>query len=99
MNGEEIDLRILKLLALYPSVIGFHIPDSRRMKSRGFPDWVFFGENGILWREVKGSDDTLTVEQRHIGRLIVQADGDWQVWGPRDLIPNGRAESQIREIA
>lgn len=98
MNEADINQRIMQLLYALPTVKGQHNPDSRRATCPGFPDWVFIGPNGILFREVKGSNDTLLPHQRAIGRLIMIAGGDWMVWGPGD-IARGIAEKQLEEIS
>lgn len=97
MTGAQIDYKIRRILETIPTVHGYHNPDSRRVTMRGFPDWVFIGERGILWREVKGSDDTVTQDQRRIGRLISLNGGDWRVWGPLDVAAT--VEKELRAIA
>lgn len=97
MTGAEIDRIIHAWLALHPAVHGFHHHDSRHTRG-GWPDWVFLGEHGILFREIKGSNDKLSRDQREIGRLLSLADCDWEVWGPRDVASGGRAFKQLEEI-
>lgn len=98
MTGAEIDRRIGELLEAMPSVIGYHHPDSRRTTIAGFPDWVFIGRR-MLFREVKGSNDDLSPEQRRVARAIMRAGGDWEVWGGLDVRRGGRAEMQLQAIA
>lgn len=98
MTGAEIDRRITRWLKRMPTVMGYHHPDSRCATLAGFPDWVFIGPGGILYRECKGARDVLSLDQRRVGRHIMHAGGDWMVWGPRDII-NGQAEKELRRIA
>jgi len=98
MTGDDINERIAQWLYIMPTVLGYHHPDSRRASLAGFPDWVFIGEHGILYRECKGHGDTLSVDQRRVGRLIMHAGGDWMVWGPGDII-NGNAQRELERIA
>lgn len=99
MTGGEMDLRIRDMLVEYPTVLGFHWPDSRQVTTRGMPDWIFISVRGVIWRECKGSNDTLTREQRRLGRALTLSGQDWRVWGPRDLMPGGVAETDLRRIA
>jgi hypothetical protein len=80
-----------------PSVIGYRVPDSRRVTAAGWPDWVFIGRR-ILWREVKGDYDTLSPAQRRLARYIVTTGGDWRVWEPRDL-RGGLIEQELDSIS
>lgn len=98
MTGAEIDACIKKLLVQFPGIIGYHNPDSMRATVRGWPDWVFIGRR-ILYREIKGSNDDLSLHQRRVARAIMDARGDWEVWGPRDIKQGGRAEMQLAAIA
>lgn len=98
MTGAEIDAEIMKLLQKMPTVLGYHHPDSRRATLKGFPDWVFIGRR-VLYREVKGSSDDLSREQRRVGRALYLANADWEVWQPLDVRPGGRAEMQLTAIA
>lgn len=91
--------QVAKWLAGLPTVDGYHVPDSRRATMRGWPDWVLIGENGILFRELKGSDDELSRDQRRVGRLLTLNGMNWGVWWPRDMRPDGRAFKEITAIA
>lgn len=99
MTGTELDRIVLELCKKY-GIIGVHHPDSRLAAAtgKGCPDWILIGQR-ILYREIKGSNDVLTPEQRLVGRAIMRADGDWMVWGPRDFYPHGAARRELQEIA
>lgn len=99
MTGDDIDLRIRQWLSIMPGIKGYHVPDSRRATIRGWPDWVFMSERGMLFREVKGTNDTVSPEQRAIGRLITRNGGDWAVWWPKDMRFGGVAEQELLAIA
>jgi hypothetical protein len=99
LTGEDIDKRIQGWLYSLPTIKGYHHPDSRRATIRGWPDWVFMSERGMIYREVKGTNDTVSPEQRAIGRLISNNGGDWSVWWPKDVKPGGRAQRELEQIA
>lgn len=61
----------------------YHTHDSRR-STAGFPDSVIVGPGGLLFRELKSQDGTLSPEQRRWGSRIEQAGADWSVWRPVD---------------
>ncbi|HEY1699177.1 MAG TPA: hypothetical protein VGG75_05600 [Trebonia sp.] len=98
MTGAEIDRRIRAWLGSH-QVLGIHHRDSIGATVSGWPDWEFVGPGGILYREVKGSNDVLSLDQRRVGAVLQAYGVDWAVWGPRDVIPGGRAFRQLEEIA
>lgn len=99
MTGTEMN-RIIREMLDELGLIGWHHPDSRMAEpsSKGWPDWVIVGKR-IIYRECKGTYDTLKPAQRRIGRAIYHAGGDWAVWGPGDLYPLGRARKELESIA
>jgi hypothetical protein len=75
-----------------------HNPDSRRVKSSGFPDSVIVGPGGILYRELKDKYGRLSPEQRRWGSKITRAGGDWAVWRPADW-EDGTITRQLLALA
>jgi hypothetical protein len=96
VTGAQIDQRIKKLLDEY-RIIGYHNPNSLLATVRGWPDWVFIGRR-ILYREVKGSNDTLLPEQRRMGHALSRAGGDFEVWESRHFY-NGTIRRQLAAIS
>lgn len=75
----------------------YHLDAARRRfnpTSKGFPDWVIAGPSGILFRELKGIDGTLTTEQRHWGAVLRCGGGNWAVWQPAHA-RNGTIEAEL----
>ncbi len=99
MNEKDANTRIRQWLTSMPTIKGIHFPDSKLVTANGWVDWVFLGPNGMLFREFKGTDDTLSPVQREVSRLIRNNGGDWGVWWPLDLRFGGRAEQELKTIA
>jgi hypothetical protein len=99
MTGHEMDAKIAMMLKEL-GLTGVHIPDSRRIDQAGYgwPDWVIVGTR-IIYREIKGSNDILSIAQRKVARAIMHAGGDWAVWGPQDFYPRGRVRRELESIA
>ncbi len=65
---------------------------------KGFPDVVFVGPNGVLFRELKAAGKYPQPEQkRWLGRLE-EANADAAVWRPADW-RSGRVEAELRAIS
>lgn len=79
-------------------LMAYHVPDSRRAWSPGFPDLVIAGPGGTLLRESKDRDNSLKPEQRRWGSYLERSGIDWAVWRPRDLL-NGTIMRQLVRIA
>ncbi len=99
MNEADMNLRIRKWVSLLPTIKAIHFPDSRRVTANGWVDWVFLGENGSLFVELKGSDDTFSPDQRSVRRLCVINDLNWRLWRPLDMRYGGMAERELKRIA
>jgi hypothetical protein len=74
------------------------IPDSRRMPRRGWPDRVFVGPRGALFRELKSQTGELTHDQRLLGYRMVACGLNWAVWRPSDLA-GGKVRRELKAIA
>jgi hypothetical protein len=75
-----------------------HLEDSRRSWLPGWPDLWIAGPNGILYRELKGTNGHATKDQRKVGWTISQAGADWAIWRPSDLL-NGRITRELTAIS
>lgn len=64
----------------------------------GWPDLWIAGPNGILYRELKANGEAATADQRKVGRIIIAAGGDWDLWWPSQLY-NGRIASELTAIS
>lgn len=93
MSEADLDERI-ETIALDLGLRSVHVPDSRRVTARGWPDRVYLGPGGVLFRELKPEGGTLRHSQRQVGYLLQAAGLDWAVWRPLDL----RLGRVIREL-
>jgi hypothetical protein len=70
----------------------------------GWPDLVILGRGwpegrpAILYRELKGSQGNMSRDQNHVGRVIMEAGGDFAVWRPSDLT-SGRITRELTAIS
>lgn len=85
--------RLLKDMGIW----GFH-PRNSVGSEKGWPDWVLLGPNGALFRELKSESGRLSVEQRHVGSMMMNAGLSWSTWRPSDLL-SGVIERQLSGIA
>ncbi len=99
MNEADMNLRIRQLVSTMPTIKAIHFPDSRHVTDKGWVDWTFLGENGALFVELKGSDDTLSADQKRVRRLCAINDLPWRMWEPLDMRYGGIAEQELRRIA
>lgn len=97
MTENELDEQVVALCRKY-QLWTMHIPDSRQVDSRGWPDRVFIGPKGALFRELKTAAGSLTHDQRLVGYRMKGAGLDWAVWRPDDL-RDGTIEAELRRIA
>lgn len=98
MTGAELDAR-LEAIAAELGLESVHWPcPACRVSSHGWPDRVYIGPGGILFRELKGTDDTLSPDQRALGLRLLEWRQDWQVWTPQQL-REGTARAQLESIA
>ena len=74
----------------------YHAYDSRR-SIPGWPDLVLVG-NRIIFRELKSATGILRPEQRDWRDRLQDADADWAIWRPGDLV-SGRIEAELRALA
>lgn len=78
-------------------VLAFYVPDSRRVRGRGMPDYLLIGRSRILFREVKTETGTRSTDQTRVGYRIGAARGDYAIWRPSDWY-SGTVEAQLRQI-
>lgn len=51
---------------------------------KGYPDLTIVGPGGVLWREIKRADETVTAEQSAWLARLVEAGCDAAIWRPVD---------------
>lgn len=96
MTEKELSNEIGGLVASL-GLLGFSSPDSRRTQ-RGWPDWAIAGPGGIIFRELKSEEGVLTHEQNLIGRMMVKAGCNWDIWRPSDWL-SGIVKRELLAIA
>ena len=96
---DSLEAHLLKILARYPQVRGYHGRDSRlNPGARGFPDWVLAGPGGTEFWELKSEHGVLSDDQRHWGRLMRSAGLTWKVRRPSDYL-SGLIEVEVKALA
>ena len=98
MTGAEIGAAALRL-AEELRVAAFDFTDRRKVTAgaRGWPDYVFLGPKGLIFREVKGDTDSLTKEQTAVGYALKALGLDWAAWHSFDL-RNGAIRRQLEAL-
>lgn len=98
MRGRDLDRKLMDMCAAR-GLLAVHHPDSRQAAPTGvgFVDWVIVGRR-IIFREIKGSNDLLTLQQRRAARAIIQAGGDWACWRPGDFFPHGVVAKELDNL-
>lgn len=97
MTEAELDRGVRAILRDLPQVIGYHTRDSRGSHS-GFPDWVFAGPGGVIFRELKREKGRLTAAQKQWAATLTRAGADADVWWPADLLA-GRIARELAVVA
>lgn len=99
MSEAELDRAIWRIvLDLAPwGLLGYHTRDSRR-SAPGFPDWVFTGRRGVMFRESKTAKGKLSPEQQTWLAGLKTAGADMDVWRPDDL-RQGRIARELADLA
>ena len=101
MTEEQLENEIRRILrqlaAMNRRVLGYHTRDSRRSPA-GFPDWVFAGPGGYMFRELKAAGKQPTPKQREWILVLDQAGADVGVWWPEDFT-NGTIARELASIA
>lgn len=97
MSESAFDRAIVALAKGYGIKLRYHTHRSDKSE-KGFPDRVFVGTHGALFRELKTETGVVTPEQQEWldGMRAVGLDAD--VWRPRDLF-SGRIDRELRAIA
>lgn len=90
-------LRDLSDLAPVGDVLGYHTHFSKA-STAGFPDWVFAGPGGVLFRELKTARGRLSLAQVVWRRTLRKAGADVDVWRPEDLL-SGRVARELAALA
>jgi hypothetical protein len=78
-----LDEKVREILSGLPRVLGYHTWNSRKSPS-GFPDWVFCGPAGVLYRELKRQSEKPKPKQQEWLDALTAAGCDAAVWRPSD---------------
>src|SRR5262245_22835713 len=98
MTESELESAVRRILAsLGPRVLAYHTHNSRR-SCAGFPDWVFTGPGGCIFRELKRESGRLTGAQQEWLETLVLAGVNVAVWRPADLL-SGRVAAELAAVA
>lgn len=92
-----LDEQVRAILAGLPSLLGYHTWDSRR-SPEGFPDWVFCGPRGVLYRELKRQGKDPEPRQQDWLDALSAAGQDAGVWRPADLL-DGTVARELAVLA
>ncbi len=65
-----------------------------RYDAKGWPDLVLVGRGGILYVEVKGDGDVLSMEQHDWLDALAEARAEWHVWTSKDWL-DGTVERRL----
>lgn len=96
MTENELDADA-ETLAADRGIWSYHTRNSQGSE-RGWPDRVYLGKHGSLFRELKSEGGQPTPEQRRVGWKMRAAGLDWAIWRPVDL-RCGRIERELDGIA
>jgi hypothetical protein len=98
MSEADLERHVRAILKdLSEHVLGYHTYFSKASHA-GFPDWVFAGPGGVLFRELKTARGRLTVTQVMWRRTLREGGADVDVWRPEDLL-SGRVARELAAIA
>ena len=98
MSERELDADIKAIAdSLRGALLAYHTRDSRG-STAGFPDWVFAGPRGVMFRECKTLLGKLSGDQQRWIAVLHQARADVGVWRPRDLA-SGRIAYELARLA
>lgn len=92
-----LDEMVREILACVPRVRGYHTWISVR-SSQGFPDWVFCGPGGVLYRELKRQGKNPSPAQQGWLDALIAAGADAAVWRPCDYF-SGRIARELAVLA
>jgi hypothetical protein len=97
MRKIHSDINALISGAATPRLLAYHTHDSR-YSAAGFPDWVFCGPGGVMYRELKTEKGKVSPNQETWINALLQAGCDARVWRPADLL-NLRIAHELGAIA
>src|ERR1700728_2011021 len=81
MSENELEQYMRRILADLPGVLAYHTFNSQRSRA-GFPDWVFCGVSGVLFRELKREGKKPTPPQAEWLVALQRAGQNAGVWRP-----------------
>lgn len=94
MKEAKLSSEVRKLIDKRPELWGHSSYDFQHRTGAGWVDWVIMGRGGVLFRELKSSNGTLTELQRWVGNTMRRHGHDWAVWRPEQL-HDGTIERQL----
>lgn len=94
---SELD-RFIERRADLLGLRAYHVPDSRRVTDRGFPDWVLAGPAGVIFAETKQRYEPLLPDQAEWLQLLDRAGLTVRLWREQDGIFR-LIEDQTRTIS
>lgn len=98
MSERALQLQLHKLLRARPELVWHHCGRPHLCQGQaGLPDLVIAGPRRLIWREVKGDDTPVRLEQREYGEALMSAGQSWGVWRPDDLL-YGQVESELDRL-
>lgn len=103
MSEAQLERQVRAILkdiaALAPAgdVLGYHTYFSKASHA-GFPDWVFAGPRGVIFRELKTAKGRLSIAQVMWRRALREGGADVDVWRPADLL-SGRVARELAALA
>jgi len=63
-----------------------HVHDSRASSGAGWPDLVIIGPGGVIFRELKGPEGSMSPWQIYVLRSLARAGCDAGTWRPEDWV-------------
>jgi hypothetical protein len=96
MSEADLDDGVRRILKDLPVLLAYHTFDSRRAAA-GFPDWVFTGPGGVMFRELKRENGQPTGPQKQWLAALSYAGADAGIWRPADLT-GGKIARELLEL-
>lgn len=95
--AEATLLEQVRQVARVLGLLEYHTYRSTKSPS-GFPDCVFVGPRGVLYRELKRERENPTAAQQKWLNGLLTAGQDAAVWRPSDWL-SGRCERELRAVS
>jgi hypothetical protein len=96
LTEDEFFEQVRDLLNRLP-LLWYHTFDSRK-SNKGFPDLVVCGIGGVLYRELKTADGSVSPAQKKWLQALADAGQDAGIWRPDD-VESQRVWKELRAVA